>query len=111
MTRRRRAPCPTGIGDRTAGGDTFVCPATVGRHAGRLDGQRVHAERRRHGASLATTGVGGYLDNAVVTTSGGSTTYDFEATPGNKDACKQGGFAAYGFANQGQCVARVNALG
>lgn len=44
-------------------------------------------------------------------------TFDFDnqslervvAAPGDKDDCKQGGFEAFGFANQGQCVASIEA--
>jgi hypothetical protein len=35
-------------------------------------------------------------------------TYDFEASPVTKDACKNGGYEAFGFRNQGQCVSYVN---
>lgn len=53
--------------------------------------------------SLNDAGLGGYLDNVVVTTTVGATAYDFEPT---KDACKGGGWAGY-FANQGACVSAL----
>lgn len=35
------------------------------------------------------------------------TTYHFEASPVTKDDCKKGGWASYGYTNQGQCVSAV----
>jgi hypothetical protein len=95
---------PAGRGDHLAG----ACPLTLG---GMPAGSTVRAFALNVGdTSGSDVGVGGYLDNVVIDQSSGSTTYDFEATPASADDCKKGGFAAYGFPNQGQCVARVNAL-
>ena len=55
------------------------------------------------------TGASGYLDNVVVDVAGSTTIYDFELAPGGKDECKSGGWQAFGFANQGSCVASVQA--
>lgn len=53
-------------------------------------------------------GLAGYYDKVVLEHSDGSTTFDFEPTP-TKDECKKGGYADFGFRNQGQCVAFANA--
>ena len=45
----------------------------------------------------------------MVTIDGTTTVYDFEpGSPATKEDCKNGGFADYGFANQGQCIRFVN---
>lgn len=51
--------------------------------------------------------VAGYLDNVVIDLESGVTTYDFEPTA-TKDDCKKGGFADYGYKNQGECVSDVS---
>lgn len=51
-------------------------------------------------------GLDGYLDNVVIVTND-MLTFDFEpepAQPLSKDDCKKGGYEAYGFKNQGQCI-------
>lgn len=58
--------------------------------------------------TLNDTGVAGYYDNVIVRTDEVKT-YDFEAMPQDKDACKKGGFADYGFVNQGQCISSIQA--
>ena len=58
--------------------------------------------------SAADVRLDGYLDNVVVTIDGDATTYDFEPAPASKDDCKKGGWADYGFSNQGQCIRFVN---
>lgn len=57
--------------------------------------------------SESDTGLAGYLDNVVVAAAAGTTTYDFEVLPADKGACKRGGWADYGFANQGHCASAV----
>ena len=57
----------------------------------------------------ADQGLGGYFDNIQVATLEGVTTYDLEKDqpvtgPQSKDDCKDGGFAAGNFKNQGECV-------
>lgn len=94
---------PTNVrqrGDRIAS-----CPATL---AGMPAGSHVRVFAINVGDSSANdAGLGGYLDNVVVTTTSGATTYDFEPAPVTKDDCKNGGYAAYGFSNQGQCVSSL----
>lgn len=69
-------------------------------------------------ATVSDTGVAGYVDNVVVTTTAGATAYDFEKnappkTPTNKDQCKDNGWKTLvdidgkAFKNQGQCVSSV----
>ena len=58
--------------------------------------------------SAGDAALDGFLDNVVVTNDGTTTTYDFEPAPAIKDDCKKGGYANYGFANQGQCIRFVN---
>ena len=63
--------------------------------------------------SVNDTGLDGYLDNVVVDTADGVTTYDFEpaTTPSNKDECKKGGWETFNtpvFKNQGDCIQYVN---
>lgn len=95
---------PASKGDHLSGG----CPATLG---GMPAGSTVSFFAINVGDTGAgDTGVGGYLDNVVVSGTSSSTTYDFEATPADNKECKKNGFAEFGFANQGQCVARSNAL-
>ena len=95
---------PTAKGDRA---DAFTCPATLGAMP---TGSTIRAFTLNVGDTSANdTGVGGYLDNVVVSQTGGSTTYDFEATPASKDDCKKGGWEAFGFKNQGECVSSVAA--
>lgn len=53
-------------------------------------------------------GLDGYYDNVVVAEVDGTTIYDFEAVPTDKNECKQGGWENYGFKNQGQCIQFVN---
>lgn len=57
--------------------------------------------------SMNDTGLAGYYDNVVLDTVSGTTTWDFEAAPETKDDCRNGGFAEYGFKNQGQCIASI----
>jgi hypothetical protein len=86
------------------GGAGAGCPTTLD---GMVAGSRIRAIAINVGdTSVNDAGVSGYLDNVVVN----DTTYDFEATPSDKNLCKKGGFADYGFTNQGQCVSRSNAL-
>lgn len=100
---------PNTVADNVKSRNNASCPTTL---AGMLEGSTV----RLVSLSLGDTGVGdqaldGYFDNVVVTQAGDSTTYDFEASPADKDACKKGGFADYSFKNQGQCVSYVASHG
>ena len=97
---------PTAVAQRNT--SPITCPATI---AAMPAGSRVRGIALSVGdTSGSDTGVSGYYDDVTLTTAAGSTTYDFEATPSNKDDCKKGGFATYGFENQGACVSRSNAL-
>ena len=59
--------------------------------------------------SASDAGVGGYLDRVVVNVDGSATTYDFDVPLQVKDQCKSGGWEAFGFANQGDCVSSLQA--
>jgi hypothetical protein len=99
------ATVPTAKGDRV---DAFTCPATLG---GMPAGSTVSFIAINLGDRNANdTGSSAYFDNVVVDLSDGTTTYDFDPAPvlpTSKDDCKQGGFAAFGFSNQGLCIASV----
>lgn len=100
----------------TAGTSVASCPATL---AEMPEGSVVSGFAINVGdTSTNDQGVGGYLDNVVVTVNGVSTTYDFERTVpaepkvlGAKDDCKNSGWVegetvdGKKFKNQGQCVA------
>jgi hypothetical protein len=63
--------------------------------------------------TASDAGLDGYYDKVVVSTTGGSTTYDFEPvlTPTSKDQCKNGGWMNFNtpvFKNQGDCVRYAN---
>jgi hypothetical protein len=64
-------------------------------------------------AGSGWTGFTGNADALTVSTTGGSTTYDFEpdvGPPTNKDQCKNGGWQSFTtptFKNQGDCVSYV----
>ena len=87
-------------------GRIATCPATLAGAAGFFI--RMFAVNVGD-SSNADVGVSGYLDNVVFTTGAGTTVYDLDVTPADKDACKKGGYALYGFANQGQCIASLQA--
>jgi hypothetical protein len=83
-----------------------VCPATL---AGMPDGSHVRAIAINVGDTSPTdTGLAGYYDNVVVELTSDTTVYDFEASPATKDECKNGGWAGFGFTNQGTCIQAVN---
>jgi hypothetical protein len=85
------------------------CPATL---AGMPAGSHVRAIALNIGdTGISDNGLVGYLDNVQIATTSETTTYDFEASPGTKDDCKNGGWAAFGFPNQGACVSSLQANG
>jgi hypothetical protein len=89
-------------GDRFAG----TCPTTLG---GMPAGSTIRAINHNVGdTSASDANVAAYLDNVVLTTSAGTTTFDFEASPASKDDCKKNGFVSYSFSNQGRCVSYFN---
>lgn len=56
------------------------------------------------------TGLAGHLDNVVVTTASGTTTYDFDVpTITTREDCMRGGWQQSGARNQGDCIASVEA--
>lgn len=92
---------PLAMDDSTPGG----CAATLGDASGVINYFSVNIGD----TSANDAGVGGYLDNATFTVDGATTVYDFESSsrPESADDCKNGGFADFGFRNQGQCVSSV----
>jgi hypothetical protein len=58
--------------------------------------------------SANDNGLIGAYDLVSLTIGGDTTTYDFEPDPASTDDCKKGGWADYGFANQGQCIRFMN---
>lgn len=79
------------------------CPSTLGEMP---EGSQVRVMSINFGdTSLNDTGMSAYFDSVVVS----GTTYDFEVPVTVKDACKDGGYAAYGFDNQGACVSSLQA--
>jgi len=89
-----------------------TCPPTLG---GLPSGSTIRVFAVNVGDTSANdVGLVGYLDNVVVDTTSGVTTYDFEppTTPASKDECKNGGWQSFStptFKNQGQCVSYVQA--
>jgi len=82
------------------------CPTTL---AGMPAGSYVHFFSLSVGDTTASdAGLAGFYDKVVVNLTGGTTVYDFEASPSSKDACKNGGWVAFGFKNQGDCIQFVN---
>lgn len=62
--------------------------------------------------TLSDGGAEAYFDKAVLTTTTDTTTYDFEvplAPLTDKSQCMDGSYVNYGFNNQGQCVASLQA--
>lgn len=89
-------------------GGGATCPATL---AEMPEGSTISFIAVNVGDTTANdTGLAGYLDNVVVTTTDDETVYDFEQDPtilASKEACKNGGWMsseAPVFKNQGQCV-------
>lgn len=58
--------------------------------------------------TASDVGLNAYLDNVVVVTGDDTVIYDFDVEPVTKDDCKSGGWADYGFKNQGACIQFVN---
>jgi hypothetical protein len=82
------------------------CPATP---ADLPDGAVLRAIALNVGDTSANdVGLEGYLDKVVLDTTSGITTFDFDPAPQSKDECKKGGWADFGFSNQGQCIRYVN---
>jgi hypothetical protein len=88
----------------------YICPAVPADMDLYSPGSNIRMFSINLGDSTASdAGMSGYFDNVVVSTPGGSTTYDFEPvlTPSSKDQCKNGGWMTFNtpvFKNQGDCV-------
>lgn len=102
---------PTAVTKR--GTRITACPTTL---AGMPEGSYVRVFSINVGDTSATlddTGLDGYLDNVVVDTVDGVSTYDFEVGPASKADCKNDGWRNFEgmFKNQGDCVSFVASQG
>jgi hypothetical protein len=91
-------------GDRIA-----TCPSTL---AEMPPGSFVREFRVNVGdtsTTLSDAGLAAYVDNAVVATTTATTTYDFEVPVVVKQDCKDGGWIALNYLNQGECVSAQQA--
>ena len=95
----------------TRGTSPFPCPAVPADMDLASLGSNIRAFSISVGdTSASDVGISGHLDNVVTDTDSGVTIYDFDPavvvppTATQKDDCKLGGYATYGFKNQGQCV-------
>ena len=101
----------------TRSSSPYTCPATPAGMDALSPGSTIRVIALNVGDTSANDiGLDGYLDNVVVSTTSGSTTYDFEpaTTPVSKDECKKGGWMTFNspsFKNQGQCVSFVASQG
>lgn len=88
-----------------ARGTDVTCPETLAE----LDeGSSIRMFSINVGDTSANdAGLAGYLDNVAVTVAAETTTYDFEVPLQVKDDCKNGGYANFGFSNQGECVSSL----
>jgi len=94
-----------------ASASPFTCPAIPADMDTLSAGSNIRAFSLNVGdTSVSDVGLDGYLDNVVVDLDSGNTVYNFDPvppTPTSKDDCKNGGWEAFGFKNQGQCVASI----
>jgi hypothetical protein len=92
-----------------SGSSPFTCPAIPAEMDLSSTGSTIRVFSLNVGdTSSSDLGLDGYLDNVVVNANGNTTTYDFEPEVQSKDDCKNGGWEAFGFRNQGQCIQFVN---
>lgn len=100
-----------------AAASPYPCPATPAAMDLLSPGSNIRAIAINVGdTSSSDVGLDGYLDNVVVATTSGTTTYDFEPyiVPTNANQCKKGGWAnlrrpdGSSFKNQGDCIQYVN---
>ena len=103
---------------RTGGSASpFTCPAVPADMNNLSAGSNIRMFALNVGdTSASDLGLDGYLDNVVVDTTAGVTSYDFEPalTPVTKDECKNGGWMTFNtptFKNQGACVSAVVSKG
>lgn len=91
-----------------ASASPYACPSIPADMDNLSPGSNIRAFAINVGDTSANDlGLDGYLDKVVVEVSGDATTFDFEpapVNPTNKDECKVGGWEAFGFKNQGQCI-------
>lgn len=94
-----------------ASASPFPCPAVPADMDLLSPGSNIRAFALNVGdTSASDLGLSGHLDNVVTDTDTGVITYDFDPavvvppTATMKSDCKDGGFATYGFKNQGQCI-------
>ena len=83
---------------RQSGSSPFPCPAIPANMDGLSSGSNIRMFVINVGDSgLSDVGLNGYYDKVVVSTTSGSTTYDFEPklTPTTKDQCKNGGWMTF----------------
>lgn len=117
-----RTDTPVNVADRTTGGDTYVCPPKLSDLEA---GSTVSFFSLSVGdTSTSDTGLAGYLDKVVVSTTSSTTTYDFEknqpappvptaTTPESRDDCKNDGYKNFvdhkgnKFKNTGECIKYV----
>lgn len=96
-----------------ASASPFTCPAVPADMDTLSAGSNIRAFALNVGdTSTSDSGLDGYLDNVVVSTTSGVTVYDFEPslTPVTKDECEKGGWMTFNaptFKNQGDCVSFV----
>lgn len=101
----------TSVTTRTgAEASPHTCPASLADMDTLSPGSTVRVFAINVGdTSASDEGLAGYLDNVVLGTAADTTVYDFEAAEAqSKDDCKNGGYAAFGFRNQGLCIQFVN---
>lgn len=97
-----------------ASASPFPCPAIPANMDLLSPGSNIRMFSINVGDTSANdAGLDGYYDKVVVSTTGGSVTYDFEPvlTPTDKDQCKKGGWMTFNtpvFRNQGDCIKFVN---
>lgn len=91
----------------------YTCPASPAEMDLLSPGSNIRAFALNVGdTSVNDQNLDGYLDNVIVDTTSGVTTYDFEPalTPVSKDQCKKGGWMTFNtpkFRNQGECIGFV----
>lgn len=88
-----------------ASASPFTCPASPAD----MDDSSAGSNIRMFALNVGDTSTNdldldGYLDNVVVTLTSGMTVSDFDPVPLEKEACMKGGYADFGFKNQGQCI-------
>lgn len=93
------------------GDSPFACPASPAAMGAGATLRVFTINMGDTAGAAGDTGLDGYFDNVVVTTTAGETVYDFEPAPQSKADCDGGGWQDYGtqFKNQGQCVKFVAA--